>query len=163
MKEQLYAANEMHEVKATIAALMGVMNSQIQDSGQYHVVEMQLDKLFSIFERNFAHMSESFSDSYNGKYWSTAVQKCFEAPFVEVAVQYLLMRVVKKTEIETLEKVLSKKWEAYNEKEAISPMNIVSVAHAENMDVPSGATIRNLRYVKVWDIEKMLEDLKESN
>lgn len=32
-------------------------------------------------------------DSYQGKLWSTAIQKCFEAPFVEVAMQHLLRTV----------------------------------------------------------------------
>lgn len=34
-----------------------------------------------------------WKDSYNGKLWSTAVQKCFEAPFAEVAIQHLLQRI----------------------------------------------------------------------
>lgn len=36
---------------------------------------------------------KDWKDSYKGKMWSTAVQKCFEAPFVEVAIQHLLMRI----------------------------------------------------------------------
>lgn len=38
---------------------------------------------------------ESWKDSYKGKLWSTAVQKCFEAPFVEVAIQHLLFAIDK--------------------------------------------------------------------
>lgn len=37
-----------------------------------------------------------WKDSYRGKLWSTAVQKCFEAPFVEVAIQHLLFTIDKK-------------------------------------------------------------------
>jgi hypothetical protein len=36
---------------------------------------------------------EGWKDSYKGKLWSTAVQKCFEAPMVEVAIQHLLRRI----------------------------------------------------------------------
>lgn len=41
-----------------------------------------------------------WKDSYKGKLWSTAVQKCFEAPFVEVAIQHLLMKIDEKHQTE---------------------------------------------------------------
>lgn len=34
-----------------------------------------------------------WKDSYKGKLWSTAVQKCFEAPFVEVAIQHMFFKI----------------------------------------------------------------------
>lgn len=37
--------------------------------------------------------SEEWKDSYKGKLWSTAVQKCFESPFVEVAIQHMLQTI----------------------------------------------------------------------
>ncbi len=37
-----------------------------------------------------------WKDSYKGKLWSTAVEKCFQAPFVQVAIQHLLMRIDEK-------------------------------------------------------------------
>jgi hypothetical protein len=39
-------------------------------------------------------LAESTIDNWHGKLWSTAVQKCFEAPFVEVAIQHLLSSAV---------------------------------------------------------------------
>lgn len=48
-------------------------------------------------EERFDEMEEKeWKDSYQGKLWSTAVQKCFEAPFVEVAIQHLLFTISKK-------------------------------------------------------------------
>lgn len=41
-----------------------------------------------------------WKDSYKGKLWSTAVQKCFEAPFVEVAIQHLLQKIDEKHQLE---------------------------------------------------------------
>ena len=38
-------------------------------------------------------LEEDWKNSHKGKLWSTAVQKCFEAPFVEVAIQHLLFRI----------------------------------------------------------------------
>ena len=37
-----------------------------------------------------------WKDSHKGKLWSTAVEKCFQAPFVQVAIQHLLMRIDEK-------------------------------------------------------------------
>lgn len=45
-------------------------------------------------------------DSYNGKLWSTAIQKCFEAPFVEVAMQHLLSVVYKSAKSEGYQECL---------------------------------------------------------
>lgn len=45
-----------------------------------------------------------WKDSYKGKLWSTAVQKCFEAPFVEVAIQHLLFTIDKKHQKELVER-----------------------------------------------------------
>lgn len=39
---------------------------------------------------------DNWKDSFEGKLWSTAVQKCFEAPFPEVAIQHLLFRISQK-------------------------------------------------------------------
>lgn len=104
----------------------------------------------------------SYKDSYKGKLWSTAVQKCFEAPFPEVAMQYLLNRVHQHSRIETLKELLKMKWEAYNEKEAISPMGIISVGQSEGLPRPTDANVRQLQYVKVWDIEKLLEEASDA-
>ena len=105
-------------------------------------------------------MEDSFKDSYRGKLWSTAIQKAMEAPFPEVALQYLLNKVELKTRIDTLEELLSKKWEAYNEREAISPMNIVSRVSGDDVPQMTDENVRQLQYVKVWDIEKLLEAAK---
>lgn len=105
-------------------------------------------------------MKKSIGDSYQGKLWSTAVQKAFEAPFPEVAIQHLLMRVDQKSRIETLEELLSMKWEAYNEKEALSPMLIVSRVAGDKLPPMTNETVRQLQYVKVFDIEKLLKEAR---
>lgn len=60
-------------------------------------------------EKNISHPEpsrekelEDWKDSYKGKLWSTAVQKCFEAPFVEVAIQHLLKIIDEKHQAELL-------------------------------------------------------------
>lgn len=45
---------------------------------------------------------DDWKDSYKGKLWSTAVQKCFEAPFIEVAMQHLLHRIDQQHKAELL-------------------------------------------------------------
>ncbi|MBP9771443.1 MAG: hypothetical protein KBD16_00750 [Candidatus Pacebacteria bacterium] len=100
---------------------------------------------------------EDFKDSYKGKLWSTAIQKAMEAPFPEVALQYLLNRVELKTRVDVLKEVLSRKWEAYNEREAISPMAIVSRVSGDGVPPMTDENVRQLQYVKVFDVEKLLE------
>jgi hypothetical protein len=100
---------------------------------------------------------EEYKDSYKGKLWSTAIQKAMKAPFPEVALQYLLSRVELKTRIDTLKEVLSNKREAYNEREAISPMLIVSRVSGDGVPPMTNENVRQLQYVKVWDVEKLLE------
>jgi len=104
-------------------------------------------------------------DSYAGKFWSNAVHLAFSAPFPEVAVQYLLTKVHQKARIEVLEELLGRKWEAYQEREALfaSPDGAVSIAQAEGVDAPVMLNERRLQYVKVWDIEQMLKKEKEEH
>jgi hypothetical protein len=105
---------------------------------------------------------ENYKDSYKGKLWSSAIQLAMQAPFPEVALQHLLNRVEQKTRIDTLKELLSKKREAYNEREAISPMNIVNRVYGDGIPPFTDENVRQLQYVKVWDIEKMLEDILEA-
>lgn len=102
-------------------------------------------------------MEKELYYSYKDKLWSTAVQKAFEAPFPEVAIQHLLHRVDERSRIDTLKEVLSMKREAYNEREAISPMNIVNRVSGDGIPPFTDENVRQLQYVKVWDIEKLLE------
>ena len=103
-------------------------------------------------------MENDFHDSYKGKLWSKAIQRAFEAPFPEVALQHLLNIVELKSRADTLKELLSKKREAYNEREAISPMNIVNRVSGDGIPPFTDENVRQLQYVKVWDIEKLLEE-----
>lgn len=58
---------------------------------------------------------ENWKDSYKGKLWSTAVQKAFEAPFVEVAIQHLLFAIDKKHQQELSGLSDSTLWEVLGE------------------------------------------------
>lgn len=105
---------------------------------------------------------ENYKDSYKGKLWSTAIQKAMKAPFPEVALQYLLNRVEQNSRIDTLKEVLSRKWEAYNEREAISPMGIVNRVSGDGVPPMKAENVRQLQYVKVWDVEKLLQEAQEN-
>lgn len=104
-----------------------------------------------------------YKDSYEGKLWSMAIQKAMEAPFPEVALQYLLNKVEQKSRAETLEELLSMKHEAINEREAISPMGILNRTADQDTPPFTDENVRRLQYVKVWDIEKMLKELTTPN
>lgn len=105
-------------------------------------------------------MENDFHDSYKGKLWSTAIQKAFEAPSPEVALQHLLNIVELRSRANTLKELLSKKREAYNEREVISPMNIVNRVSGDGIPPFTDENVRYLQYVKVWDIEKLLEEIQ---
>ncbi len=124
-----------------------------------------VSELLQQAEQRGADRAVDYKDSYKGKLWSTAIQKAFEAPFPEVAIQYLLNKVEQKTKIEALQEVLGMKREAVQEREAISPMAIVSVdmSEAPHVGPMTNFNIRQLQYVKVWDIEKLLEKARTSS
>ncbi len=104
---------------------------------------------------------ENDFDSYKGKLWSTAVQKAFEAPFPEVAIQHLLMRVYQKARIEAFEELLSMKWVAVNEREAILKTPAGILRAEDSLSEPVNVEERRLLYVKVLDIQKLLRETKD--
>lgn len=104
-----------------------------------------------------------WKDSWRGKLWSSAVQEAFHAPFPEVAIQHLLRKVHQAAQIEMLEAILNYKHEAHNEREAIiPPLTGVAVAGTMENEPPlTDSSIRQLQYVKVYDILMLLNELKE--
>ncbi len=71
-------------------SLYGVLKTAFEQ------VESETEK--RVIER--VKIEQEMFDNYRGKSWSTAIQKCFEAPFPLVAMQYLLQRVYQKAKDE---------------------------------------------------------------
>lgn len=58
--------------------------------------------------------------------------------------------------VKTLKELLSMKREAHNEREALSPMAIVSRVSGDDIPPFTDEKVRRLQYVKAFDIEKLL-------
>lgn len=101
---------------------------------------------------------EELFGRYRGKLWSKAIQIAMTSPFPEVSMMHVLNRVKQKVEKDILNEILGMKRVAINEKEAISPMGIVSISQGDGHTPPPTYNIRNLQYVKVFDIQKYAED-----
>lgn len=68
---------------------------------KYEVHPQDLEDIYDDLVKTLIIEAEEF-DNYRGKLWSTAIQKCWEAPFPLVAMQYLLQRVYTKAKEEKL-------------------------------------------------------------
>lgn len=83
---------------------------------KYEVHPNDLEDIYDDLVSTLKTDVEAF-DNYKGKLWSTAIQKCWEAPFPLVAMQYLLQRVLtqqKKEIVEMIEKE-DNKWNGSGE------------------------------------------------
>jgi hypothetical protein len=69
---------------------------------KYEIHPTDLGEMYEDLVATLITDAEAFDD-YRGKLWSTAIQKCWEAPFPLVAMQYLLQRVYAKAKEEALQ------------------------------------------------------------
>ena len=96
-----------------------------------------------------------WKDSYKSKLWSSAVQKCFEAPFVEVAIQHLLQTIDTKHQQELDRISASVREETLKE---ISHANYVTLCRSLHID---GITIRPIDVLDSRSRETLIHALTQ--